>query len=100
LIEMRGGVEVAMLRRADGFALLGIALLIAGVVLYFTGSSHRISLVYWLGGPLLWFTGFTIVIGSLAARLLPKLKNTSPPSAHGGSINQEHLNSNAARKEG
>lgn len=88
-----------MLRRADGFAFLGLALLLAGVALYFTGSSHRISLIYWLGGPLLWFAGFAVVVGSLAARLLPKLKNTSSPAVS-TSVNQERLQSNAPRKEG
>ena len=89
-----------MLRRADWFAFLGLALLLAGVALYFTGSSHRISLIYWLGGPMLWFAGFAIVIGSLAARLLPKLKNTSSSPTVSTSVNQERLQSNAPRKEG
>ena len=69
-----------MLRRTEKFAFLGIALSVAGIALYFSGSSNRISLVYWLGGPFLWFTGFAIVVGAVAARWLPGTKNTSSSS--------------------
>lgn len=70
-----------MLRRTDWFAFLGIALFVAGIALYFTGSSQRISLIYWLGGPFLWFAGFAILVGWMAARF----KNSSS-STRGGEI--------------
>jgi hypothetical protein len=93
LDESAGAWEVAMLRRTDAFAFLGIAMLLGGSVLYFTGSSNRISLVYWLGGPLLWFAGFALVVGSMAARWLPQVKETrgSSVSSKSGTTNPEPL---------
>jgi hypothetical protein len=82
-----------MLRRTDAFAFLGIAMLLAGIALYFTGSSNRISLVYWLGGPFLWFAGFALVVGSMAARWLPEVtKNRgSSVSSKAGPTNPESI---------
>ena len=57
-----------MMRRTDAFGLSGLLLSVAGVWLYLTGSWERTSLLYWLGGPVLWFAGFVFLIGWLAAR--------------------------------
>lgn len=63
----RAREEVAM-RRTDAFGLLGLLLLVTGVWLYLSGSFDQISLVYWLGGPALWFAGFAFLIGWGALR--------------------------------
>jgi len=86
-----------MLRRTDGFALLGILLLLAGVLLYLGGSSHRISLIYWLGGPLLWFAGFAVLVGWLSARLLSGARCTSSSSPK-GALNTNSNASNIKQK--
>ena len=69
-----------MLRRTDRFALLGLLLLLIGFVLYLRGSAEHISLLYWLGGPVLWFAGFAILIGGLAAHLLSGTRDKTPSS--------------------
>jgi membrane protein CcdC involved in cytochrome C biogenesis len=69
--------EVAM-RRTDAFGLLGLLLLVTGVCLYLTGSWERTSLVYWLVGPVLWFAGFTMLIGWLALRWRSSQHETGP----------------------
>jgi len=93
LDESAGAWEVAMLRRTDAFAFLGIAMLLAGIALYFSGSSNRISLVYWLGGPFLWFAGFALVVGAMAARWLPEVRKSrgSSVSSKTGPTNPESL---------
>ena len=59
-----------MLRRTNKFALLGLFLLLLGFALYLRGSTGHLSLLYWLGGPFLWFAGFAILAGVLATHLL------------------------------
>lgn len=72
-----------MLRRTNWFTSLGIVLLLLGVGLYLRGSSQNISLLYWLGGPLLWFAGFAVLIGSVAERWFSSAKKNDHSSATG-----------------
>lgn len=51
-----------MTRQSDACGWLGLILLLVGISLYLTGSVERMSWLYWLGGPVLWFAGFTMVV--------------------------------------
>jgi hypothetical protein len=69
-----------MLRCTDGFGLLGFLMLLVGVLLYLNGSAQRLSWLFWLGGPFLWFAGFALLVGWMVARWLPAGRgNTSSP---------------------
>ncbi len=58
-----------MLQRTDGLGFSGAALLVVGVLLFLTGSSDHVDLVYWVLGPLLWFLGFAMVVGWAVMRV-------------------------------
>ena len=46
--------------RCTQVAVLGAVLFAAGTILLLLGSVERVSLIYWLGGPLLGSAGFVM----------------------------------------
>jgi len=71
------------MRRSDALGFAGLAMLLVGALLYLTASGERLSWVYWLGGPMLWFGGFTLVVGWVLTRWwrLKEENGAAPPSA-------------------
>jgi uncharacterized membrane protein HdeD (DUF308 family) len=57
-----------MARRTDVFGFSGLVMLVLGAVLFLTGSEERLSWVYWVVGPFLWFVGFAVFVGWLMWR--------------------------------
>ena len=56
------------MRRTDGYGVLGLIMLVVGVVLFLNASAARMSWVYWVGGPALWFFGFAALVGWMVVR--------------------------------
>ena len=67
-----------MTRQSDTFGWLGLILLLVGISLYLTGSVERLSWLYWLGGPVLWFTGFTLIVVWVVTRWLGTSERDHP----------------------
>ena len=59
-----------MQRWMNAVGLAGVAMLIVGLAQLFSGSGHRANWMYWVGGPVLWFMGFALVVGWLLFRCL------------------------------
>ena len=70
-----------LLQRTDALGFSGVAMLVVGVVLYLAASAERMGWLYWLGGPLLWFAGFAMLVGWVIARYSGSEKHESaiPP---------------------
>lgn len=54
-----------MLRKSYLLGLAGLLMMALGVSLYLRGSVYRLSLLYWLGGPLLCFAGAALFMGAI-----------------------------------
>ncbi len=52
-----------MLRRTDVIGFTGLAMLVAGAVLFLTGSDSELTWVYWMTGTCIWFVGFGVLLG-------------------------------------
>ena len=70
-----------MLRRSHVVGLVGLIMIVAGVALYLTGSVHRLSLLYWLGGPLLCFAGAALFMGSILWPVFYRSADKPSPNA-------------------
>lgn len=70
-----------MLRRSHVVGLVGLIMIVAGVALYLTGSVHRLSLLYWLGGPLLCFAGAALFMGSILWPVFYRSADKASPNA-------------------
>ena len=57
-----------MLRRTDVIGFAGLAMLVAGAVLFLTGSDSELTWVYWMTGTCIWFVGFGVLLGWLIWR--------------------------------
>jgi peptidoglycan/LPS O-acetylase OafA/YrhL len=57
-----------MIRRTDVIGFAGLALLLAGAVLFLSGSEGESSWMYWMTGTCFWFVGFGVFLGWLIWR--------------------------------
>jgi peptidoglycan/LPS O-acetylase OafA/YrhL len=57
-----------MLRRTDVIGFAGLGMLVAGAVLFLTGSEGELTWVYWMTGTCIWFAGFGVLLGWLIWR--------------------------------
>ncbi len=57
-----------MLRRTDVIGFAGLAMLLAGAILFLTGSETEMTWVYWMTGTCIWFVGFGVFLGWLIWR--------------------------------
>ncbi len=57
-----------MLRRTDAIGMLGLVMLLVGVALFLTASAVHMTWLYWVGGPVLWFFGFALLVGWMVVR--------------------------------
>ncbi len=57
-----------MLRRTDVIGFAGLVMLVAGAVLFLTGSDSELTWVYWMTGTCIWFVGFGVLLGWLIWR--------------------------------
>ena len=74
------------MRRANVTGILGMLMLLAGAFLYLRGSETRVNWLYWLGGPFLWYVGFSFTMAWGLTRVLRvnqsgTLKNSRHPSS-------------------
>ncbi len=58
------------MRRMDALGFLGLAMLVAGAVMFLSGTTAIPLWLAWLVGPLFWYLGFAIGVAWLAYRLL------------------------------
>lgn len=70
------------MQRSDTLGFAGLGMLLVGALLYRIASGEQLSWVYWLGGPLLWVGGFTMVVGWVLTRWwhLKEKDEAVPPS--------------------
>lgn len=52
-----------MLRRTDVIGFAGLGMLVAGAILFFTGSEGELTWFYWMTGTCIWFVGFGVLLG-------------------------------------
>jgi peptidoglycan/LPS O-acetylase OafA/YrhL len=52
-----------MLRRTDVIGFAGLAMLVAGAILFLTGSEGELTWLYWMTGTCIWFVGFGVLLG-------------------------------------
>jgi hypothetical protein len=69
-----------MLRRSHVFGLAGLIMIVVGVGLYLTGSVHKLSTLYWLGGPFLCFAGAALFMGSILWPVFYRSADKSGPA--------------------
>jgi hypothetical protein len=70
-----------MLRRHYVVGLAGLVMIGLGVGLYLRGSVHRLSLLYWLGGPFLCFAGAALFMGAILWPMFYRHHENSQPPA-------------------
>ena len=78
-----------MLCRNHMVGLTGVVMIVAGVALYLTGSVHRLSLLYWLGGPLLCFAGAALFMGSILWPVFYRSADRPEPEVTPGTQDQK-----------
>ena len=52
-----------MLGRTDLIGFAGLVMLVAGAILFLTGSESELTWVYWMTGTCIWFAGFGVFLG-------------------------------------
>lgn len=52
-----------MLRRTDVIGFAGLAMLVAGAILFLSGSEGELSWLHWMVGTCVWFVGFGVLLG-------------------------------------
>ncbi len=62
------------MRRMDALGALGLAMLVAGALMFLSGSTAMPLWIAWLVGPLCWYLGFAVMIAWLVYRLFVPAK--------------------------
>lgn len=68
-----------MLRKGYVLGLAGFVMMALGVGLYLRGSVDRLSLLYWLGGPLLCFAGAALFMGAILCPIFHRREEHPEP---------------------